>query len=361
MSKNGSILFVINTMLEGGAAKMMGFVANTAIDAFQNVYVTTFFDQKTCSSLDADIDQKLLSLDCRDNLWRLRCFQKLRKLISEIKPDCICAFIADVSVMARIASLGKKIVFASAERGDPYAYSKKWIILEKWAYRKSDICFFQVERARDFFDDTIKNKSIVIPNPYTSTTIIQPNTGKRNKTIVGVGRLEYQKGFDILISAFAIVHEKHPDYTLVIYGDGSKRNELESLVTKLYLEDYISFPGYIKNVQEVLLHEGIYVLSSRFEGIPNSLIEAMAVGIPTISTDCSPGGPDFLTKGGTRGLLVPVEDEVKLADGIISLIENPELRMRISLAGIQVREELDESKIKKLWIDSFEKMKKLRG
>ena len=346
-------------MLSGGAAKMLSFVANVACDVYEYVEVVSIFDNETINNLSDKVIQNPIGCNESDTFWRTKCLRKIRRIIQNNGSSCVCAFLSDVAVMTRIATLGMRIVFASAERGAPFAYSKKWIVLEKWAFYWSDICFFQVEKARDFYGNNVSKKSVVIPNPFFIKENLEPNMGKRNNTIVGAGRLEDQKGFDLLINAYANVRIKHPEYTLILFGEGSQKEKLVKLTEMLKIQEYVSFPGYIDNLPKALLNEGIFVLSSRFEGIPNALIEALAVGIPSIATDCSPGGPDYLTNHGTRGILIPTNDVESMTKAIEYLIENPAKRIELAMKGPEIRKELDVNIIRNKWIDAFNDMKKM--
>lgn len=346
-------------MLVGGAAKMLSFVANSFDTYGYDVDVVTMFDCTPCDNLNSSIKQTQLVLSQKRLFWRIAAFFKIRRTIKNISSPVVCAFISDVCVMTRIATIGLPIFFASAERGDPFAYKKIWQILEKWTFKKSDICYFQVEKAKSFFDRCNLKRTYVIPNPFILKKDVLPYYGTRNKTIIGAGRLEDQKGFDLLISAFARIHSRYPEYTLIIYGDGSKKEILQQQAKELDIADFIEFPGYVDDLADRLKNEGIYVLSSRYEGMPNSLIEALSVGIPSIAANCSPGGPSYLTKNGERGLLVEVENVDALAGAIELLINNKELYNRLNIEGPKIREELDVNKIRGNWIESIEQILQL--
>ena len=137
-----------------------------------------------------------------------------------------------------------------------------------------------------------------------------------------------------------------------------KQNKLsqEALAEKLGLSDYVSYPGYISGVADSVREDGVFVLSSLYEGMPNSLMEALSVGVPCVSTDCTPGGPCFLTDGGKNGLLVPVNDSRKMADAINMIIETPSLSARLSHLGPTIVNELTDERISRKWIEAFEKI-----
>ena len=347
------IVFLINTMNIGGAAKMLNFAANLCADIFSDVTIISMFEKNELFANDKRIKNVNLDIKIRGPLWRINTVSAMRKAIKAENPDIVCAFVSDVAFYARLATFGMKSVFISAERGDPYSLSPVWQMLVRYSYGKSDYCFFQLEGARDFFGKKIADKSFVIPNSYTAAENVEPFLGERKKTIVSVGRFEHQKGYDVLIDAFATVHRELPDYRLVLYGDGSDKGAYKAQVDALGLTDYVDFPGYINNAAKKIREDGVFVLPSRFEGIPNSLIEALSVGVPTVSSDCSPGGPSFLTRDGERGLLVPIDDAEALAEAIIRVIKDKELAQKFIELGPCVKDELKPEIISEMWVNAF--------
>jgi glycosyltransferase involved in cell wall biosynthesis len=351
------ILFVVSQLKVGGAAKMIKYVANLCVSHFGSVTMLSYLDDFTPDDLNPAIKRIDLGIKIHKiPTWRLKALAGHRKVLKEGKFDIVCTFLPDMSLMSRLASFGTKTIVVSAERGDPFEFSKLWRTLIGWTYRKSDYCFFQLERARDFFGKSVGRHSFVIPNPYVPAQGATPFSGTRDKTIVSAGRFADQKRFDILIRAFAKVHEKHPDYRLVLYGEGDCRAMYEELSKELGITGFVDYPGYVKNVAASIRQDGVFVLSSDYEGIPNSLIEAMTVGLPCVATDCTPGGPDFLTNSGKRGLLVPIRDIDAMAAAINQIIETPELADRLSQEGIKLIEILDINVINKAWVDAFTTM-----
>ncbi len=137
--------------------------------------------------------------------------------------------------------------------------------------------------------------------------------------VLGVGRLEPQKDFATLLNAFAIVLQVRPA-RLVIFGEGNERSHLERLAQSLGIADHVALPGFTPNPFPAMRHASVFVLSSRFEGLPNALIQAMACGCPVVSTDC-PSGPREILDGGRYGHLVPVADPVAMAKAILEVLE----------------------------------------
>ena len=355
-----NIVFVINTLKVGGAAKMLRYVANLATELFDSVIIISIYDEKY-TSIELKSEIKVIGLGFENVNRFKRQFQMvgiIRKTIQSISPKFVCAFVGHVNVMTRLATLGMHdVVVMSAERGDPYTQPWFWKRFTKWAYAKSDYCFFQLDKARDFFGPSILNRSFVIPNPFVTNKSVEPFLGIRKKTVVSAGRFGPEKCYDDLIDAFFIVHKKYPDYYLVLYGEGPMLPEYKKQVHRLGLDDYVSFPGYVSSVAEAIAQDGIFVLSSLYEGIPNSLIEAMSIGIPCVSTDCTPGGPAFLFNNQERGVLVNVHDIQAIAGAICKYIEDPIFAMDKGEKATDILHDLNESKIRQLWLQAFDIIK----
>lgn len=356
------ILFVVSQLKVGGAAKMIKYVANLCAAHFQSVTMMSYVNDYTPEDLNPAIKRIDLGLKIQKiPLWRIKALLKHRKVLKEGLYDIVCTFLPDMSMMSRIASSGMGTIVVSAERGDPFEFSRLWRVLTSWTYEKSDYCFFQLEKARDYFGENVAKHSFVIPNPYVPVDGVVPYFGERKKTIVSAGRFAEQKRFDILIQAFAKVHDAYPDYRLILYGEGDCKPKYDELSKSLGVENLIDYPGYVKNVAANICEDGIFVLSSDYEGIPNSLIEAMSDGLPCVATDCTPGGPDFLTDHGKRGLLVPIRDVDAMAAAIVRLIEAPSLAEELSREAAKIVDVLDIEKINKMWIDAFTTMIKNRN
>lgn len=351
------LLFVGDSIDVGGAGKMIKFVANVMADYGYKVYLLSLCQFERPRDLKDIVEYVPGERGANFSLkGRIRMLRIIRKSVKNIHPNIICSFTSEVAFMSRLATIGLPVLVASAERGDPYTLPFIWKVLVKWAYTKSDACFFQLEKAKQFFNQSIRDKSFIIPNPFILSTTVQPYNGKRNKTIVSAGRFVPEKGFDILIKSFAIVHNKYPEYNLIILGEGPLQEEYSKLIKSLSLSGFVFFPGYSRNVAESVRREGVFVLSSRYEGIPNVLIEALSVGIPVVATNCSPGGPEFLTGNGERGLIVPMDDCEAMAKAIIRLIEDEALYHLFEIKGPEIRTLLDVNLISNMWIDAFRRI-----
>jgi glycosyltransferase involved in cell wall biosynthesis len=150
--------------------------------------------------------------------------------------------------------------------------------------------------------------------------------------VVACGRLNFQKGFDILIRAHKLVRSAGLEHRLCILGEGPLRSELASLVAQMNVSDSVMMPGFLQNPFAAIRHASVFVLSSRFEGLPHVILEALALGTPVVATDCL-SGPAEILENGRYGMLVPTEDPEAIAKALMTLIRSEDLRMRLSSAG----------------------------
>ena len=232
-----------------------------------------------------------------------------------------------------LGTLGMKVKKVVSVRNDPYKEYGAGIkrFLARIIFCLADGCVFQTEEAMDYFPKKVKKRSKIILNPIKEV-FYQTEYSDVYSGIVSVGRLSPQKNHELLIRAFARIADSYPDEKLYIYGEGSLRKELQDLIVKLELQNRVFLPGSVMDVNVKLSQAKIFVLSSDYEGMPNALLEAMAVGVPVISTDCPCGGPRTVIENENQGLLVQVGDVEKMADALEKLLNDSYLRKQMSVA-----------------------------
>ena len=294
----------------------------------------------------------------------------LRDVFMEEQPDRIIAFMIPGAVRAIKASrmirkadsnqYGTPIPVISCVRYDPYeAYGEpkmrhKLLSVLKHSYRI--VC--QTENQKTFFEGELEDKCRVIFNPISDTFCVEPYTGIRKKMVVSTGRLVDFKRFEDLISAFMKIAGKYPDYKLTIFGEGPYRSTLEEHIIELEktypdVKERVLLPGDESNVAEAIKDASLYVLSSLGEGMPNSLMEAMALGLPVIATDCAGGGPASLIADGVNGRLVPVGDVDKMASVIDELLSDENMRDSLGNEASKLKITCSQEAITKQWIEAI--------
>ena len=246
-----------------------------------------------------------------------------------------------------------KYKFIVSERADPNFDHSSFGRLKRKNYKFVDTLVCQTEGAKKFFSRDIQKISCVIPNPIDIPNI---KWDRRNtkKEIACVGRIHFwQKRQDVLVDAFEQFHKVHSDYRLNIYGGGEDINRLKDLIIENCLNEFIVVHGSVNNVREKLLENEVFVLTSAFEGIPNALLEAMSLGMPVVSTKCSPGGAEFLITHGVNGLLAECNNPDDISSKLCQIIENPQEADAMAASARISLERFSSSNIIKLWKKIF--------
>jgi glycosyltransferase involved in cell wall biosynthesis len=287
----------------------------------------------------------------------LKRLQVLRAGIKQTNPDVVISFNDAINVIVVFALAGAKIPVIVSERNDPHAHHLKrpWGILRPLAYRMAVRVTCQTEPALAFFPAAIRRRGMVIPNPVPKISI--PSESKFNgnmplpgKTLLAMGRLSPQKGFDLLLQAFAPLASRHPDWTLEIWGEGAERKSLEHQVSGLGLANQVRLPGLTKEPREIMRKADLFVLPSRYEGFPNVLCEAMACGLPVVSFDC-PSGPAEIIRQGIDGLLVPAANTQALANALERLMSSDVERRKFGAMAVEVGDRFGLDRVMALWTD----------
>lgn len=267
-------------------------------------------------------------------------YKALKRAYKEIKPDCTIHYNLQSAYLT--AAMPKKVYCKSiySERGDPFdkEYDGLLGIIRNWCVKHTDGFMFQSEGARDFFDAEVANRSVVIHNSVSVPVEKYPMPESRDNRIVSVGRLHEQKNQTLLIDAFAKIAEEFPECTLENYGDGQLRDILQQKIDKYSLTDRVTLHPARKDVFDAIRTARLFVLSSDYEGMPNALMEAMALGLPCVATDCRPGGARTLVEEGVNGYVVPRMNIDALADKMRYVLSHKEVANTIANGGRKIAE-----------------------
>ena len=352
------IMFYINAIHHGGAERVMVNLAGGFASAGHDVSLVTSYRD----TWEYPLSQSVRRLNLCDALpggflkRNLVLAKRLRKAVKSERPDVLVSFMAEPNFRALIATVGLKTKNLISVRNDPNREypTKLFKILAKNLYKRADGVVFQTSDAKAWFPKKIQDKSRIIMNQVDERFY---NTERSEATadIITTGRLTKQKNQKMLIRAYAKIADRISD-NLVIYGDGELLPELEALVSELKLEGRVRLPGATKDVAGVLSTAKVFVLSSDFEGMPNSLMEALAVGVPSISTDCPCGGPREIIKDGENGLLCPVGDDNALSAAILRLAVDKDTAENIAACAKERAKAFAPEIVIAKWLDYVENL-----
>lgn len=349
----GKVCLVLPTLARPGGAERVGVVLATEwIRAGRAVTILTMDspDQPHFFDLPPEVEVRHLSLTAESRGWLEATVRNvgritlMRREILSVRPETVISFIDVLNVTVVFACVGTGIPVVAGERTSPAhaPIGRLWRFLRNVAYRVADRVVVQSEGAYRYFERQLGARLALIPNPVPSA--LSADTPAAGTRVIAIGRFAAEKGFDVLIRSFAAVAAAFPEWSLTIYGDGPLRRVLEQLVIECGMEGRVFLPGVTKNSSESLAQADIFVLSSHFEGFPNALCEAMAVGVPCIATDC-PDGPRDIVRSGIDGILVPPGDLGAMSQALIALMGSPDERRRL---GRNARESIGRFSIERV-------------
>lgn len=286
----------------------------------------------------------------RNNLRRLR---RLRQEIRVSRPDAVISFMDRVNVLTLLASYGLDVPVVVSERTDAtqHRIGRLWAGLRRLLYPRAHAVVVQSDNMRRWAEAFVrKEKVYVLPNPIASPVFTSREAPllEPYPRMVAMGRLGPEKGFDLLIRAFARCAAEHREWVLVILGEGDERERLSGLAGDLGITDRVLLPGRVQEPAAILRFADLFVLSSRYEGFPNVLLEAMACGLPVVGFDC-PSGPREIIRDGVDGVLVPPEDVAALAMAMDRLMSDEAERKRMASRAVEVTERFGMEKVMGIW------------
>ncbi len=330
------IFLYIDSMQRGGAQRVMSNLSSNFVSNGNQVFlINDIIPDPNKKEYEINNNVKRLFLDRgrkRYHIKNLYRISVLRSLLKKEKPDVIISFLGPPNIRMLISSIGLKTRKIVSVRNDPnmeYGIGLKKT-LTNLVFGLSDGYVFQTEDAAAYFSKKIRRKSRIIFNPVNDVFYKSHWIGDKNEIAV-VGRLHPQKNPLLALKAFYKISSKYPDYKIVYYGDDELSDKIKSLSLKMGISDQVIIFGKTTDVADKLVHASIFLLSSDYEGMPNALMEAMAIGTPIVSTDCPCGGPRMIVLNKKQGLLVKVGDEEDMANALDTLLANRELRDTMSV------------------------------
>lgn len=333
----------------GGAERVSTLIANYLHDQGYHVHLICFISGDVEYPVNAGIQLHYLKKSGHKYVNLAVRAVSLKGYLASVSPDVLISLGFGYHYLGFCHAFSRYKVILS-ERNDPFNEYKD--VFSKWMIRhdfgKAHAVVFQTKGAMSFFSDSIRRKSTIIANPVMSD-LPDVFSGKRRECVVAVCRLDPQKNLPLLLRSFARFRQKHDGYILEIYGRGSMEEVLKRQINELGLSKSVIFMGFRKDVHNLIRDAAMFVSSSDYEGISNSMVEALALGLPCISTDCPPGGAGMLIRNGENGYLIPVGDEKGLAEAMAMIVDNLELASIISANASKIRHELSINIIGRKW------------
>jgi glycosyltransferase involved in cell wall biosynthesis len=318
--------------------------------------------------LNGDIKRVAMNLEGETSGWgkftvNIRRVVQFRKILKVNKPDLVISFMTRYSVIALLSRFFLNIKIIVSERNYPPLRKNHgmWEVIRKYVYKFAEIHVVQTQRIAEWIREVTKSDNVkVIPNSIewpipAQAPYLNPEDflGDKENLILAAGSFKPQKGFDMLIEAARNFLRDGERWKLVILGDDKGESDrvtqnIKDLIANYGLEEHVILPGRAGNINDWYMRAEIFALSSRFEGFPNVLLEAMASGCATVSFDCNTGPSELITHL-ENGILVPVCDTEALAYHINELKKNDELRSSLAKNAVTVRERFSESVIMDRW------------
>lgn len=388
---NKRIYIVLHSLSIGGAERHATYIANHLSDLGYDVSIILLAD----GCVDYPLRDNIKVVDLQkeiypENVLKLSFFQKaklkvLRRFSKErfdwydqklhvvnnfakkveyylskqerIENSLVISFLSlpNISACYGKKKCGYKVIMAEfSSPQDEFAKNAPENKLKKRYFKLCDGFIFQTEEQRKFYSYLNNINARIIPNPIEIITV--KTTGVRSKEIVNFCRLSTAKNIPLLIDAFSRLHKEYPDYKVVIYGEGPEKQNIQNLIKENQLENNVELRPFASNVLELICDCAMFVSSSDREGISNSMIEAMAIGMPTICTDCPAGGARMMIRPYENGILTPVGDVEALYKAMKYMIENPDKAERMGEKAMEIRETLKKEKILNKWVEFVEEV-----
>jgi GalNAc-alpha-(1->4)-GalNAc-alpha-(1->3)-diNAcBac-PP-undecaprenol alpha-1,4-N-acetyl-D-galactosaminyltransferase len=354
MSHKNKILFVAPTLGSGGAERVLTLMANHWAEEGKDITIAVIIQEKISFELHPNIKvigqepYKMSKHFIQGLLANIKRVYRLRCIIKETKPDVIISFTTLCNTLSYFARIGLSTPLIISERTNPLAYPFNfvWQSLNKIAYKHANALVLQTYGIQKLYHN-YRTPQYIIRNPLILPSHLSTIASYSSKIIITVGRLDTYKNVQMLVHAFAKTHQK--DWSLWIVGrDGGEQKKIEQAVSALDIASQVHFLGNQTDVFSYLSKASIFAMTSRVEGYPNALLEAMAIGLPVVSTDCD-FGPSEMIEEGQNGFIIPMDDVNLFSEKLLVLMQNESLLQQMGQNACKIKETHSLSEIMKQW------------
>ena len=347
------IVIIVHGLSGGGAERVAAHLANYLAGKGNKVlyicaYSTVEEDSHDGYHLDDSVSVRYIPVKSKSGMVRfLKRNIRIMRAARAFSPDYVLSLISYEAVLTAMSGL--PLIYSLRNNPETCMSQGFRSKLIEIMFAKSRKIVFQSQGAQNYFRDRYLEKSVVIPNPIRTEDLPLWTEHKHEKKIVTACRLNAQKNLPMLVQAFSGVHRKYPEYTLEIYGKGELQSALQEQIRSLNAEDYILLKGFTPDIHTIMAEASGFVLSSDYEGLSNSMLEALCIGVPCVCTDCPPGSAREFITSGENGFLSRVGDAQDMEEKICALIENEELAMQFAKKNLAIRKRLDVENVCAEW------------
>ena len=350
-STKNKIVFVSNFLGNGGAARVISVLADGFVEKGLDVTIISYKGTAAAYPRNERINYVDLEPKGKGVFYKISRIRQLRKALKKFKGATVIAFEDFVAMQTIVASRGLKQRLIISERNDPSLKNgrKFFCWMRKKLYKKAHVSVFQTPDARNCFEGKIKENGVVIANPIIKN--LPDYVGENSKNIINFCRLEKQKNLPMLIDAFRKLLEDYPDFNLHIYGDGQEKENIENYVREKGMDEKIKLFPSTNDIHKIASQYKMFACSSDHEGISNSMLEAMGIGLPVVCTDCPCGGARMVINDGVNGLLTPVGDSNAMYLAMKKILDDKTLANTLSENAKKVRDEYSRERIVEKWYE----------
>lgn len=354
LSLNNEILITTKHLTDGGAERVLVELANEWIKSGYSVTIVQTVPEMFSNCYNISTKARFINFKRGRNRFLniIKSVYFMIKTMNAHKNATVIVFTKATMYIVAIASFFTKNRLVVSERNDPEKSPelKSRRFLRDLIFRKADACVFQTPNAMDYFPVEVRKKSVIIPNPINPDLPLV-NREKREKRIISACRLDSQKNVPMMILAFKKLQVFYPEYTLYIYGRGPLENDIRRLIKQEQLEEKIILPGFSDNIYNEMNKSAMFILSSDYEGISNSVLEALAMGLPTVVTDWPSGGARMIIKNDYNGILVPVGDVDAMFEGMKKILDDEAFSKKLSENAENIRNSYPVEIIAQKWTE----------
>lgn len=350
------VLFVNLRLTAGGSERVMALLANGFADRGIDTEMLILKEE----NITYEINDKVKLTNCfcpligNKIIWHFRRIWSIRKAIIDSGADTIISFMWDINMNVILACLGLKKKIVISERADPRNESRKktFSFANRWIFPLADLIVFQTNEVKEVYSKKCRQKSVVIPNPVNPVAN-KIDINMNDPVIVAAGRCTEQKNFRMLLQAFNIFYKNHTEYKLLVLGDGGLRDKLQREALNMECGKNVCFLGYVNDPNKYMQKASIFASSSNYEGISNSMMEALAMGLPAVCTDCPVGGAAMMIDNDVNGILVPVNDAKAMSDAFSKIADNKTFAEMLSTNSYNRSKDYTITKIVDRWLSEI--------